>query len=216
MPNLPDSTGAIAAPAPPRQAILALDISERLLLLALYLWFIADILPSAATRPANLLLTVSETFTAVLLLVRRPGAMATTSYAWTVAIIGTCAPLLMRPGGEPLVSAWNAGFFMIYGLFISIWAKLYLRRSFGIVAASRGIQRGGPYRLLRHPMYFGYTITQVGAILLNPTIWNALVYGTAFTAMILRMGEEEKILREDPAYRDYAAEVRYRLLPGLY
>jgi len=32
----------------------------------------------------------------------------------------------------------------------------------------------------------------------------------------LRIGEEEKMLSRDRLYRDYAAAVRYRIVPGLY
>lgn len=216
MANLNGPTGAITAPDAQRHAALAIDLGERLLLLALYVWFLSEILPSVADQPYNLLLTISESFTAMLVLVRRPGPMATTPYAWAVAIVGTCAPLLVLPTPPPLVPAWSAALLMVYGLFISLSAKLFLRRSFGIVAARRGVRRGGPYRLVRHPMYLGYSLTQIGFFMLNPSLWNGLIYAATFAAMWLRIGEEEKMLSQDEAYRDYAAAVRFRLVPGLF
>ena len=50
----------------------------------------------------------------------------------------------------------------------------------------------------------------------DPSPWNAAVYALAWGMLLLRIAEEEKMLSLDPAYRDYAAAVRYRLLPGLY
>ena len=38
----------------------------------------------------------------------------------------------------------------------------------------------------------------------------------AWLAMLLRIDEEEKFLSQDPAYRDYKADVRWRLIPGIY
>jgi protein-S-isoprenylcysteine O-methyltransferase Ste14 len=78
------------------------------------------------------------------------------------------------------------------------------------------VRRGGPYQLVRHPMYSGYVVTQLGFLLLNPSLWNAAVYALAWTTLVMRIGEEEKFLSQDIAYRDYQADVRYRLIPGIY
>ena len=117
---------------------------------------------------------------------------------------------------EPRIPAEIPALMMLAGLFLSFGAKAFLRRSFGIVAANRKVQRGGPYRIMRHPMYAGYVITQLGFFLLNPTLWNACVYLAAWFAMVLRIEEEEKFLSRDEAYCEYKAHVRWRLLPGLY
>lgn len=206
--------------APPRrkswQESPLVDFGERLFLLLLFGWFLSRILPSVAGQPYNMLILVSESVTAFLVLIRRPGPMATTLYAWLVAIIGTCSPLLVLPAGGTLVPVEIAALLMTTGLFLSLAAKAFLRRSFGIVAARRGVRRGGPYRLVRHPMYSGYVVTQAGFLLLNPSLWNAAVYAVAWLTLVLRIDEEEKFLSQDPAYRAYQADVRWRLAPGLY
>src|SRR5438093_1166549 len=84
---------------------------------------------------------------------------------------------------------------------------------FGLAAANRGVKRAGPYRLLRHPMYAGYALTQIAFLLLNPGLWNLAVYALSWGVQVLRIRAEERVLLEDPAYRAYAGEVRYRLLP---
>jgi protein-S-isoprenylcysteine O-methyltransferase Ste14 len=207
----------IPAPARSRsQEERAVDIGERVLLMVFYGWFLSQIVPSVAGQPYNLLILASETLTALLVLIRRPGTMATSFYAWAIAIIGTCAPLLVRPVDGGLIPIWWAALLMTFGLFVSLAAKLFLRRSFGIVAACRGIRREGPYRLVRHPMYTGYVITQLGFLLANPSLLNGAVYAVAWGMLLLRIREEEEMLSRDPAYRDYVAAVRYRLLPGVY
>src|SRR3712207_5894222 len=75
---------------------------------------------------------------------------------WLVAVLGTTMPLLAVPeshssGLSGLSILW--AFLALGGFMLQIAAKLTLRRSFGIVAANRGVKVGGPYRIVRHPMY---------------------------------------------------------------
>lgn len=216
MPLVPGPDGAITAPDNRRQVTVAVDLIERLLLVAMYIWFLYHILPSIWGQPYNMLTMATETFTVGLVLIRRPGTTATTLYAWAVAFVGTCLPLSVIPGGTALVPVWGAAFIMLYGVLISFSAKLSLRRSFGVVAASRGVRRSGPYRFVRHPMYLGYSLTNIGFLLLNPSLWNLGIYSFTFVAAVLRIGEEEKMLSQDKDYRDYAEAVHSRLIPGLY
>lgn len=217
MGSKPISPGAVAATPPRLWSAQAIDVVERLFLLCLFAWFVSRILPSVTAQPYNMLILVSESLTAFLVLIRRPGPMATSAYAWAIAIVGTCSPLLVLPAAAAsLIPVDVAAFLMLAGLFVSLAAKAFLRRSFGIVAASRGVRRGGPYRLVRHPMYSGYVITQIGFLLLNPTLWNVAVYALTWTTLLMRVREEESFLSQDPAYRDYQADVRYRLLPGVF
>jgi protein-S-isoprenylcysteine O-methyltransferase Ste14 len=65
-------------------------------------------------------------------------------------------------------------------------------------------------------MYSGYVVTQIGFLLLNPSLWNVAVYALTWTALLLRIGEEEKFLSRDPAYGNYAEAVRWRLMPGIF
>jgi protein-S-isoprenylcysteine O-methyltransferase Ste14 len=65
-------------------------------------------------------------------------------------------------------------------------------------------------------MYAGYALTQITFLLFNPCAWNLGVYVLSWSVQILRIRAEEKLLQEDPAYRDYAGQVRFRLAPGLY
>jgi protein-S-isoprenylcysteine O-methyltransferase Ste14 len=207
---------AEAAPSEKSWAPAMLDFGERALLLILYGTFVMRLAPSVDAHPFNLLLLISESLTVLLILFRSPGAIATGIMAWCVALIGTFGPLLAAPGGFETIPPVLGGLMMTLGLLISLSAKLFLNSSFGIVAANRGVKRAGPYRLVRHPMYFGYGMTHLGFLLLNVSFWNILFYGIAWAAMLVRIREEESFLSQDQAYRDYSAHVRYRLLPGLY
>jgi protein-S-isoprenylcysteine O-methyltransferase Ste14 len=193
-----------------------LDFAERGLLLLLYGAFVVRLAPSVDAVPYNALLLASESLTVLFILFRKPGGIATDGFAWTVALVGTLAPLLAAPGGFQAISGAAAGLLMTLGLLFSLAAKVFLNRSFGIVAANRGVKRAGPYRLVRHPMYLGYALTHAGFLLSNLSVWNIAFYAAAWAAMIYRIREEEAFLSQDPAYRDYSAGVRYRMVPGLY
>ena len=65
-------------------------------------------------------------------------------------------------------------------------------------------------------MYAGYALTQLTFLLLNPCLWNLSIYALSWGAQLLRIRAEEALLQEDPAYRDYASQVRFRLIPGVY
>jgi protein-S-isoprenylcysteine O-methyltransferase Ste14 len=93
--------------------------------------------------------------------------------------------------------------------------RFALNRSFGLVAANRGVKRGGPYRLVRHPMYLGYMTTQLGVLLSAFSFQLLALYTAAWACQILRIFEEEKLLMRDEQYKDLARIVRYRVIPKL-
>ncbi len=57
---------------------------------------------------------------------------------------------------------------------ISVWGLISLGRYFGIFVGVRGIVLGGPYRFVRHPIYFGYIISFSGVAVALPC-WFYLV-----------------------------------------
>jgi protein-S-isoprenylcysteine O-methyltransferase Ste14 len=214
---IPAAEFAIATPERRLTRAVALDFAERAIVLAMAALFFSRMLPTiGAGNVVNLLITVSEGLTALFVLIRRPGRIATAPYAWTIAFVGTCAPLMVAPQGMRLIPAVASVALMIAGLCLSIAGKASLSRSFGIVAANRGIQKGGPYRIVRHPIYLGYLLAHAGYLAANPTAWNAAVYAVTWSVQVLRIRAEEAILSEDAAYRDYKSAIRRRLIPGLW
>ena len=195
----------------------AADWLERLILFALWGWLLGRIAPTLAQHPFNLLLLVSDGLIVALVLLRHPTqAITRKSVDWLLALAGTGAPLLAVGGGHPLVPPGVGNSLMAVGVILSFSAKLVLWRSFGVVPANRGVKRHGPYRFVRHPMYLGYVITQVGFALLNPVWSNFLIYGVTFVFQIMRMRAEEAVLSRDPVYMAYMDAVKYRLAPGLF
>jgi protein-S-isoprenylcysteine O-methyltransferase Ste14 len=199
-----------------KRLAMLLDFAERALVLAMIIGFNIRILPHYGESICYLLIMVSEGLTALMIVIRRPGTTLNTVYGWTLAVLGTFAPLLIAPTHAMLIPSSLAAGIMTVGLFCAISAKLFLRRSFGIVPANRGVEREGPYKLVRHPIYLGYMIANIGFLSANASLWNALVYASCWGAIVLRIRAEEEVLSTSPEYGVYRAAVRYRLIPFVW
>lgn len=195
-----------------------IDYGERLFLVLLSATFVHAILTNLTLQPYSLLLAVSDTLPVILILIRRPGEMPLKPYPFIVAFLGTAAPLMVRPvlGGIQLVPAWISALLMTIGLCINIAAKVSLWRSFGLAPANRGVRAGGAYRVVRHPMYLGYFVAEVGFLAVNLNFANLVKYALGWSMQILRIREEENFLMKDQAYRALAARVPFRLVPGVF
>ena len=196
-----------------------LDWLERALLAVLFgfmCWtFIRDF--AATGNLSTILLLVSEGAVLAFILVRRSTQeVSLRPTDWLLAFFGTMLPFLARPASGSIMPSAVCLTLMLLGLVVQISAKLVLRRSFGAVAANRGVKIGGPYRFIRHPMYAGYLLTHIGFLLLNPSPWNLLVYGLCTASQVGRIMAEEKLLGDDQAYRAFTRSVRFRLLPGVF
>ncbi|HEX7752678.1 MAG TPA: isoprenylcysteine carboxylmethyltransferase family protein [Novosphingobium sp.] len=189
--------------------------AERLFLTALGLGIIVRVAPQIGQHPQLLLFLVSELIGVVLILSQRRGEATVAPIPVIAAFLCTGASLLVLPQGAQLVPDSVSTALVFGGAAIALAAKLSLRRSFGIVPANRGVMRGGVYRVVRHPMYSGYMIGQLGFLLVYFSLWNLALYAFVWLAFVFRAQEEEKFLSADPTYREYAAQVRSRLLPGV-
>lgn len=193
---------------------LVLDWGERAILILVFVLFALATIRTGDIYDYTLIL--AEALTAWFVLTRRKAITITEKpLDWALGMAGTFAPLMARPGGEPLL-IWPAALLMIIGASISIGAKFSLNRRFGIAPANRGVQAKWAYSIIRHPMYAGYLVTQIGFILHNPTLYNVAVYAVAWSCQLARIHREEQHLLQDDAYRAYAEQVRFRLVPGIY
>ena len=169
-------------------------------------------------RLTGLLLLASEALVVVLTVFRRaPMVVDRTLRARLLTTLAMIGPPLVAPVvAVPLVGDTVSASIGAVGLLVVIGGKLSLGRSFGLIPANRGIVSTGLYRLVRHPIYLGYFITHVAFVAANPTFWNFAVLFVSDLAQLARAVCEERTLAQDPAYRDYQARVRWRVVPGLF
>jgi protein-S-isoprenylcysteine O-methyltransferase Ste14 len=171
----------------------------------------------ATHRPVGLGATALELLVATLFIVRRsPWVVSRSPRAWAAALIGTFGMLAARPAYHPIGGLELLyGGMQLVGAVVAGAAVISLGRSFGIVAANRGIRTGGLYRIVRHPLYSAYVLTETGYLLENPSFRNWCLFGIVMVFQAIRIVEEERTLAEDPAYREYCRHVRSRIVPYL-
>jgi protein-S-isoprenylcysteine O-methyltransferase Ste14 len=192
------------------------DIGERIFVVLFAIPFVVAFIRILPTHPNSILVCISEMLGVVFIVIRRSAPLRIGSVAVLTAFLGTAFPLLVRPGGVQLVPTLVSSILMFSGLALSIASKLYLNRSFGLIAANRGVKTSGPYRFVRHPMYLGYIVNEFGFLLSSFSFMTLGIYVAAWTIQIIRVREEESVLRTDPEYRDFSARVPTRLIPGVY
>jgi protein-S-isoprenylcysteine O-methyltransferase Ste14 len=200
-------------------AAVAVDLIEKILAVVFYSWmlwgFLANFLETG--NWASPILVVSNGLIVFFILFRRPPRELSLNLgAWLLALGGTFIPMLVTVEGDALGSIVVGEMTMLTGVLVQIAAKIALGRSFGLLPAHRGLSIAGPYRFVRHPMYAGYLIANLGFLYLHPTLWNLAVYIVAYSMQIPRLLYEERVLSRDESYREYQAKVRYHLIPGVF
>jgi protein-S-isoprenylcysteine O-methyltransferase Ste14 len=98
--------------------------------------------------------------------------------------------------------------FAIAAQVLAVGLAVWARRSFpaGAFRVSAGpggnsVIRRGPYRLIRHPMYAGALLFLWAAVLSHLSLWTGVVGLVTTTIVAIRIGIEERVLRE--RYTDY-------------
>jgi protein-S-isoprenylcysteine O-methyltransferase Ste14 len=128
-------------------------------------------------------------------------------FSWTGRItpVWNVAGALALAGGLAL-AAWA----MIENAFFSTAVRIQLDRGHTVC-------RSGPYRLVRHPGYAGFILQSIGTPIILGSLVSIVPAVAAVVLMVIRTSlEDRKLQLELPGYRDFAQEVKYRLLPGVW
>jgi protein-S-isoprenylcysteine O-methyltransferase Ste14 len=85
------------------------------------------------------------------------------------------------------------------------------------IAEGQKVISTGPYSVVRHPMYAGALLLLIGMPLALGSWYGLLGILLVLPVLIWRLLDEERFLcRNLPGYSEYAAKVRWRLLPRLF
>lgn len=160
-------------------------------------------------------LVLYNTLLVTLTIARRPSVSTSTQIKdWVAALLTVAISMVFRPGEWHHSFAQVAGSILqAIGLMIMMVALTNLGRSFGIVAANRGIKRSGLYGWVRHPLYAGELIFFTGFLLTTFSPYNLIVWFGVLFGLIVRSWVEEDHLRQDPEYQAYMKAVPYRFFP---
>ena len=167
---------------------------------------------------SNLPFAVEQGILVVIFLTRRRSQKTSSRPAdWLFATTGGWLPLAaqVHPAPTPFAGYFGTALQSV-GLMLAIIGFLYLGRSFGVVAANRGLKVNGPYRFVRHPIYFAHTLTLTGFLVANFAAVNVVIFVVVVFSHLMRIRAEERILLETANYATYRERVRWRLLPGIY
>jgi protein-S-isoprenylcysteine O-methyltransferase Ste14 len=159
---------------------------------------------------------ISYLIMSLLLFAIRERASASSSrisdYVYT--ILGLGSPLLFQSASS--IALVFGELLEVVGAVLVLSGFFSLNRSFGLGPENRGIKTTGAYRVLRHPMYSGYMLAEVGFFLDNASFYNLFILAISILFLLLRLRAEERLLLKDPSYKKYARSVRWRLMPFIF
>ncbi len=156
------------------------------------------------------------------------------SKSWDTVFMSIVAVIVLAVyvvGGLDERNGWTVGFpeavqilgvivaVIGYALFVWATASNAFFSQMVRIQEERGhaVATGGPYQFVRHPGYLGGILAYVGMpMMLGSLPATALGLATAVLMVVCTSLEDRTLLRELNGYREFAARVRYRLLPGLW
>lgn len=117
-----------------------------------------------------------------------------TRFNYVLAYVSSALPVIYLESWKPLPHAGLVSSLLaIAGFTISTLALFDLGSSFGVSPANRGLVDTGFYRYVRHPMYFGYVLSEFGFIILNPI--NVIIWITSVSLYYGRSKIEDRVLK---------------------
>lgn len=128
-------------------------------------------------------------------------------FGWTPRL-----PLEAQVAGLTVFAVGNA--FGCWALVSNRFFSTYLR-----IQADRGhrVVADGPYRTVRHPGYAGTILACLALPISLGSLWALVPAVIGACGFVVRTAREDAILLQAlEGYRDYARQVRYRLVPGVW
>jgi protein-S-isoprenylcysteine O-methyltransferase Ste14 len=105
---------------------------------------------------------------------------------------------------------------VLIGMIMMLVTIRHLGRSFSLVPQARSVVQTGPYRWIKHPLYFSEQIAILGVVLQYLTPVTVIVFVLHIGVQVCRILYEEDLLRRNcPEYSSYEVS-RWRLVPYVW
>jgi protein-S-isoprenylcysteine O-methyltransferase Ste14 len=108
-------------------------------------------------------------------------------------------------------------------ILLSMWMvyRVFKENSFGAATVEIGkdqkVVSTGPYAIVRNPMYSCAAVYFIAMSLALGSYWGLIPALLTILGLVWRLFDEEKFLAENlPGYREYCANVRWHLIPGVF
>lgn len=122
--------------------------------------------------------------------------------------------LIALPSFTVPFHTWLGGEFIVGGLAIIVWSATEFKRHKTTILphkASSAIISGGPFKYSRNPIYFAFSMIQLGAAILLTNLWILLLLIPALLIMSKFVIEREEAFltqKFGQSYIDYKNQVR--------
>lgn len=147
---------------------------------------------------------------------RREAIASSLTISAALAVCGVSFLLDVRLSIDPVVAKALGAALVAMGMGMVVWSALHLKGSFfGAVQPLGELVRSGPYRVVRHPVYLGFTVAMAGIPVATRSFMGLLVSAVFFLpAMVYRARLEDAALakRFGSEWFGYAARTGF-LLP---
>jgi protein-S-isoprenylcysteine O-methyltransferase Ste14 len=140
-------------------------------------------------------------------LLPRIAAFVGTYLPWTITFFGKTDQALPNLLSTACV---------LIGTIMMLVTIRHLGRSFSLVPQARSVVQTGPYRWIKHPLYFSEQIAILGVVLQYLTPVTVIVFVLHIGVQVCRILYEEDLLRRNcPEYSSYEVS-RWRLVPYVW
>lgn len=121
----------------------------------------------------------------------------------------------------PAALSWPAfaGIFLSWAVVFWAFRENAYLSAFVRVQTDRGhtVCTTGPYRFVRHPMYLAVILAILCVPLFLGSLFSLIPAALIVGLFVLRTSLEDRTLRAElPGYADYAAKVRWKLIPNVW
>jgi protein-S-isoprenylcysteine O-methyltransferase Ste14 len=148
---------------------------------------------------------------------RRESALSRAAHLVPLAIAGLLLWIPTIAGGgflfqrfmpQTLLTYWTGTLLLALGLAFSVWARVYLGRNWSAtvtVKEDHELIRGGPYALVRHPIYSGLLLAFIGSAIARAQWRGVLAVLIVLVALWRKLRLEERFMSETfgDEYRRY-------------
>lgn len=170
--------------------------------------------------PLTLLYASSIVLNTQILVRRTPSKVSLNPWSWLLTLASSCHFLLygafLNKPAPPIAPRWFNNLTAIAGMVLLLWARVSMGLNFGFVPALRRIVTGGPFRLVRHPVYAGLSLMHVARSLDHKSMRSCAIGALGIGLWALKAVSEEAFLKEEEEYRRFMERTRWRMIPHVF